>query len=288
VGFNNVEVAAATRRGIPVGNTPGVLTSATAEMAVALTCAAARRLGEAERFLRAGRYHGWLPTLFLGQQLQGATLGIIGAGRIGATYARTMAAGHRMDILYHDLQPNPDLEAWAAAYGAFLVSQGSAPIACRRAASLEQLLTEAQVVSIHTLLDDGTRHLIDARRLALMRPDAILVNTSRGPVVDEAALVAHCRRNPAFQAGLDVFEHEPQLAPGLAELENVVLAPHIASATRWTRQGMAILAAANVAAMLQGLPVWNRPDVTPFLGQDPPRAAPSIVNAGELGLPQAQ
>jgi hydroxypyruvate reductase 1 len=126
--------------------------------------------------------------------------------------------------------------------------------------------------------------LINAERLALMKPNAVLVNTSRGPVIDEAALVDHCRRNPDFRAGLDVFEDEPQLKPGLVDLENVVIVPHIASATVWTRQGMAILAAHNVAAMLNGYPVWNDPDISAFLGADPPKAAPSILNADALGL----
>jgi hydroxypyruvate reductase 1 len=133
------------------------------------------------------------------------------------------------------------------------------------------------------VLDDSTHHLVDARRLALMKPDAILINTSRGPVIDEAALVDHCRQNADFRAGLDVFEHEPDLTPGLAELENVVIVPHIASATRWTREGMAALAACNVAGILKGYPLWQQPDILPFLAEYPPRAIPSIVNAKALG-----
>jgi hydroxypyruvate reductase 1 len=133
-------------------------------------------------------------------------------------------------------------------------------------------------------LDDTTHHLINAQRLALMKKTAVLVNTSRGPVIDEAALVAHCRQHPEFRAGLDVFEDEPALAPGLAELENVVIVPHIASATSWTRQGMAVLAASNVAGILKGYPHWGRPDIRPFLSPDPPKAAPSILNAAQLGL----
>ena len=288
VGFNNVDVPAATARGIPVGNTPGVLTETTAEMAVALTFAAARRLGEAERFLRAGRYRGWLPTLFMGELLRGKTVGVIGAGRIGEAFARMMMEGHKMHAVYYDLHPNPRLEEFAAAYGAFLESRGEPPVTCRRMGTVEELLAEADCVSVHTVLDETTRHLVDARRLALMKPNAVLVNTSRGPVIGEADLVAHCRTHPGFRAGLDVFEDEPRLAPGLAELENVVIVPHIASATGWTRRGMAELAAANVAAILQGFPVWNRPDILPFLNDPLPKAAPSIVNAAELGLPLAR
>ena len=205
VGFNNVDVAAATRHGIPVGNTPGVLTETTAQMAVALTFAAARRTGEAERYLRAGRYRGWQPALFLGELLWRKTVGVIGAGRIGDAYARMMVEGHKMNVLYYDIHPNEGLEAYLAAYSDFLVAQGQDPVACTRAATVEDLLEKADCVSIHTILDESTHHLINAERLALMKPNAVIVNTSRGPVIDEAALVAHCQTQPAFRAGLDVF-----------------------------------------------------------------------------------
>ena len=285
VGFNNIDLAAATQHGIPVGNTPGVLTDTTAEMAVALTFAAARRTGESERFLRAGRFDGWLPTLFLGELLRQQTVGIIGAGRIGDAYARMMVEGHKMNLIYYDLYRNEALERYVAAYSAFVQTHGQPPVTCRRAERVEDLLREADVVSIHTVLDDSTRHLINAERLALMKDNALVVNTSRGPVIDEAALVAHCRTHPNFRAGLDVFEKEPELAPGLADLENVVIVPHIASATKWTREGMSTLAAGNVAGTLLKRPAWNRPDVMPFLGGNPPQASPSILNATELGIP---
>jgi hydroxypyruvate reductase 1 len=285
VGYDNVDVDAATRHGIPMGNTPGVLTETTAQMAVTLTFAAARRTGEAERFLRAGKYKGWLMTLFLGELLWHKTVGVIGAGRIGATYARMMVEGHKMNLLYHDIYPNEDLENYISAYADFLKSRGEAPVSCRRVESLEELLREADCVSVHTVLDESTHHLINAERLAMMKENAVLVNTSRGPVVDEAALVAHCRKHPDFRAGLDVFEDEPDLKPGMNELDNVLIVPHIASATRWTREGMATLAACNVAAILMGYPIWNQPDILPFLEGDPPKAAPSIVNAQALDLP---
>ena len=285
VGFNNVDLAAATRNGIPVGNTPGVLTETTAEMAVSLTFAAARRIGEAERFLRAGKFQGWLPTLLQGELLTRKTVGVIGAGRIGATYARMMVEGFKMNLIYYDLQENTALEEYVRAFSRFLESRNEAPVVCRRAESVDDLLRNADCVSLHTVLDDTTHHLINADRLAAMKDTAILLNTSRGPVIDEAALVVHCQNNPNFRAGLDVFEEEPGLSPGLASLENVVIVPHIASATRWTRQGMASLAAANVAGMLMGYPVWQHPDITAFLEDDPPKAAPSILNAGELGIP---
>jgi hydroxypyruvate reductase 1 len=285
VGYNNVDVDAATRHGIPVGNTPGVLTETTAEMAVALTFAAARRTGESERFLRAGLYKGWLPTLFLGELLWRKTVGVIGAGRIGATYARMMVEGHKMNLIYYDIHQNKELEGLIADYGTFLSSRGERPVYCRRATNIEEVLREADCVSLHTVLDQTTHHLINVQRLALMKENAILINTSRGPVVDEAALVAHCQEHPNFRVGLDVFEDEPDLKPGLVDLDNVVIVPHIASATRWTREGMATLAAGNVAAILMGYPVWQKPDISSFLEGDPPKAAPSILNAKDLGLP---
>lgn len=285
VGFDNVDVPAATRMGIPVGNTPGVLTETTAEMAVALTFAAARRLGEAERYLRGGRFHGWLPTLFVGELLQGKILGVIGAGRIGAAYARMMVSGHRMNLLYYSRHANEKLERYVSDYSRFLVAQGGAPVYCRRTKHLEELLEAADCVSIHTTLNDTTHHLIDAKRLSLMKENAVLVNTGRGPLIDEHALVAHCRTHQNFRAGLDVFEDEPALQPGLSDLDNVVIVPHIASATYWTRSGMATLAAGNVAGLILDYPVWPGPDIQPFLTEVPPKAAPSILNAKELNLP---
>jgi len=285
VGFNNVDVAAASRHGIPVGNTPGVLTEATAEMAVALTFTTARRVGESERFLRAGKYRGWLPTLFIGDLLWKKTVGLIGAGRIGSAFARMMVEGHKMNLVYFDLHANRELEDFIQEYGSFLKSRGEPPVTCYRAETIEELLRAADCISLHTVLNDSTHHLIDAERLAMMKATALLINTSRGPVIDEAALVAHCRKHPEFRAGLDVFEDEPALSPGLAELENVVIVPHIASATRWTREGMATLAAANVAGILLGYPVWEKTDISTFLEGAPPRAIPSLLNAQQVGIP---
>ncbi len=291
VGYDNVDVAAATSCGLPVGNTPGVLTETTAELAVALTFAAARRVVEGDRLMRACKYHGWLPRMLLGSLLYGGTLGVVGAGRIGEAYARMMVEGHKMDVVYYDVRANDQLERYVADYGAFLAARGEQPVHCRRAGNLEELLGAADVVSIHAALTERTRHLVGARELAAMKETAVLVNASRGPLIDEAALVAHCRTHPCFRAGLDVYEHEPSMAPGLADLDNVVIVPHLGSATTWTREGMATLAAANAAAVIQGLPVWppiaGRDDVAPFLDDpEPPAAAPSIVNADELGLPR--
>jgi glycerate dehydrogenase len=284
VGFNNVDVDAATKHGIPVGNTPGVLTETTAQMAVTLTFAAARRIGEAERFLRSGKFKGWLMTLFMGELLWRKTLGIVGAGRIGASYARMMVEGHKMNLVYYDIYPNKTLEDDISAYGDYLASRGEAPVSCRRLERVEDLLQEADCVSLHTVLDESTHHLINSERLALMKNNAVLVNTSRGQVIDEAALVSHCRKHPNFRAGLDVYENEPDLKPGLVELDNVVMVPHIASATRWTREGMATLAVSNVIGLMMGYPAWNKPNILPFLEKTPPKAAPNVINAKALGI----
>jgi hydroxypyruvate reductase 1 len=284
VGYDNVTVPEATKRGIAVGNTPGVLTETTAEMAVTLTFAAARRVVEADGYLRSGQFHGWLPDLFLGKRLHGGTLGVVGTGRIGAVYAKILAPGCGMNVLYHDEVRNPELEAFFAALNPVLAGSGGKPLACQLAESLDDLLRRADVVSLHVPLSDKTRHLIDRRRLGLMKPDAVLVNTSRGPVIDEAALVEHLKTHKEFRAGLDVFEKEPELAPGLALLPNAVIVPHIASATTWTREGMAALAAANVAGVLQGYPVAQALRVEDVIEGPVPRLTPSIVNARDLGL----
>ncbi|MBW2594900.1 MAG: D-glycerate dehydrogenase [Deltaproteobacteria bacterium] len=286
VGYNNVDVGAATRHGICVGNTPGVLTETTAEMTVALTFSAARRVVEADRFTREGKFISWLPTMFLGELLYGKTVGVIGAGRIGAAYARMMVEGHKMDLVYYDLYQNSALEDYVAAYADFLESRGERPVTCRRAENVEEVLRVADLVSLHPVLDETTRHLINAERLKFMKKNAILINASRGPLIDEDALVKHCRNNPDFRAGLDVFEDEPALKPGLNELDNVVIVPHLGSATIWTRQSMAILAAGNVAGILLGYPVWKRESALPFLEDNPPEAAPSIVNSEEMGIPE--
>jgi len=284
VGYNNVDVASATKYGIAVGNTPGVLTETTAEMAVALTFAAARRVVEADSYVRSGQFTGWQPDLFLGKRLYRKTVGVIGAGRIGSAYAKMMVEGFKMNLIYHNPAPNAALEAYLKHYTDFRHAQGDDYPTFRYAGSIDEVLAQADVISLHCPLNDATHHLLNAERLAQMKPNAILINTSRGAVIDERALVNHCRCHPDFRVGLDVFEDEPRLTPGLAELPNVTIVPHIASASRWAREGMATLAATNVAAILRGFPVWNQEDMSPFEGDNPPHAAPSIVNAVELGL----
>ncbi|MDR5683617.1 MAG: glyoxylate reductase [Armatimonadota bacterium] len=236
VGYDNVDVPAATRRGIVVTNTPGVLTETTADFAWALLMAAARRVPEADRYVRSGRWTSWQPTLLLGHDVHGRTLGLVGLGRIGSAVARR-AAGFRMRVLYHSRSRRRDLEAELG-------------IEYRQ---LDELLRESDFVSLHTPLTPQTRHLIGRERLALMKPTAILVNTARGPVVDEQALYEALSQRRIAAAGLDVFETEP-LPPHspLCSLDNVVLAPHIASATHATRARMAELAAENCVAVLTG------------------------------------
>jgi hydroxypyruvate reductase 1 len=287
VGYDNVDVPVATRHGIAVGNTPGVLTETTAEIAAALTLAAARRVVEADVFMRAGHYKGWLPDLFVGKLLQRGTVGIIGAGRIGAAYAKMMVGGHNMDLVYYDMYPNKGLEDFVQNYGEALAKCGEAPVTWRRVDSVEELLQVSDVVSLHPLLDKSTHHLMNSERLALMKPDAILVNAARGPVINEADLVQHLNANPEFRCGLDVFEREPLMAPGLEKCPNAVIVPHIASASSWTRGGMATLAASNVAGLLAGFPTYGGADMGPFVDGpmgDFPDACPSVVNATDLGL----
>ena len=190
-----------------------------------------------------------------------------------------------MNFVYYDLYQNKILENYIAAYGEFLKSHGETPVTCTRLESAEEVLKVADVVSLHPLLDETTHHLMNSERLALMKDNAILVNASRGPVIDEAALVDHCLKHPNFRVGLDVFEDEPEMKPGLNELDNVVIVPHIASATIWTRSGMATLAARNIAGILSGYRAWkNQDDILSFLDAEAPNAAPSIVNAKEVGV----
>ena len=235
VGYDNIDVSEAEKHGVIVTNTPGVLTEATAEMAITLMLAAARRLGEGERMVRAGGWTGWEPGQMLGQGVVGKTMGIVGAGRIGQETAR-MAHGLRMSILYTSRDPKPAFEAET---GAVRVE-------------LDELLERSDVVSINVALNDATRHLIGVDELARMKPTAVLVNTARGAVVDEAALVEVLREGRIAAAGLDVYEREPELSEGLAALPNVVLAPHLVSATREVREKMAELATRNLIAVLNG------------------------------------
>ncbi len=236
-GFNNIDVFAARARGMVVSNTPDVLTSTVAEHAVALILAVSSRIAEGDRFIREGKFVGWEPMLLLGTDIKGKTLGLIGAGRIGSEVAGILHKGFGMSVVYSDLKKNEGLEAVCDA---------------KFFATHDDVLREADIVSIHVPLLPTTKHLINAESLAMMKKNAILVNTSRGPVVDELALVAALRASTIRGAGLDVFEFEPKINSELLTFENVVVNPHLASATEETRAKMAELLATNIIEVLEG------------------------------------
>jgi len=240
VGFDNVDVEACARRGIAVGNTPGVLTETTADLAWTLLMAAARRIPEADRYVREGRWRTWGPMTLLGPDVHGATLGIVGFGRIGQAVARR-ARGFGMRVLYHDTsRASASVEAETGA----------------EAVTLDELLATADFVSVHVALTPETRHLIDAAALARMRPTAVLVNTSRGPVVDTDALAGALRDGTIWAAALDVTDPEPLPADHpLVTMDSCIIVPHIASASRATRGRMASMAAANLLAGVRGEPL---------------------------------
>ncbi len=243
VGVDHIDLAEATRRGIPIGNTPGVLTDATADQAFALLLAAARRISEAERYVRAGKWVTWTPSLLLGTDLAGATLGIVGFGRIGQAVAKR-AQGFDLRVIYHDPTAEP-------AYGAQPVD-------------LDTLLHESDFISIHVPLTQNTRHLVNADFLSKMKPNAVLVNTARGGVLDQAALYNALKSNQIFAAALDVTDPEPlPMDSPLLQLENCLIVPHLGSASKRTRDQMSLLAARNLIAGLNGerLPHCANPDV---------------------------
>lgn len=236
VGYNNIDLKACSEHGVMATNTPGVLDAATADFTWALILATARRLTEAEAWLRAGEWKGWKLKQFLGTDVHGATLGIVGMGRIGQAVARR-ARGFDMPVLYYNrTRLSPELERECNA-------------AC---AGLDELLARADIVTIHAPYSAATHHLIGAAQLALMKPGAILIHAARGGVVDDAALIAALRNGQLAAAGLDVYENEPKLNLDFLKLRNVVLTPHVASATTSTRRNMAMLAARNLVAGLHG------------------------------------
>jgi glyoxylate reductase len=236
VGYNNIDVRLATERGIMVSNTPGVLTDATAELAFALILAVSRRIIEGDKMVREGGFKFWAPMLFLGREVTGKTLGIIGMGKIGRAVA-VRAGAFDMRILYHNRKRiDPEGEKNLRA----------------KYVDLKTLLTEADYISLNVPLTEETKYLIGKKELSLMKPTAFLINTSRGPVVDEKALVEVLREGKIGGAGLDVYENEPALAPGLAELDNVVLLPHVGSGTLETRIKIGMLAVENLIAGLEG------------------------------------
>ncbi|GEL20817.1 2-hydroxyacid dehydrogenase [Pseudonocardia asaccharolytica] len=237
VGFNHIDTVAAAKAGIVVTNTPGVLTAATADTAMTLLLMAARRAGEGEREVRAGAWTGWRPTHLLGTDVTGKTIGILGMGRIGTALARRAHFGFDMPVVYYDGSEHADSHGIPGA---------------RRAASVEEVLEVADFVSLHMPGSDENTHLIDAARLARMKPTAFLINTARGDIVDHAALVEALRAGTIAGCGLDVFEREPTIPDGLLELDNVVALPHLGSATMETRTAMGMLVLDNLAAYLAG------------------------------------
>ena len=248
VGFDNIDVPAVTRRGIPAGNTPGVLTETTADLAFALLMAAARRLPEGDRYVRAGNWKTWGPLLLLGPDVHGATIGIVGFGRIGQAMAKR-ARGFGMTVVYHDVH-RADAAVEAEHDATFL--------------PLEELLPRSDFVTLHVNLTDQTKGLMNAEKLGWMKPTAVLVNTSRGPVVDGAALASALKAGTIFAAGLDVTDPEPiPMDHPLVGLDNCLIVPHIASASRATRGKMAEMAAANLLAGVRGerLPTPVNPEV---------------------------
>ena len=241
VGYNNIDLAAARQHGLIVTNTPDVLTDATADLTWGLILATARRIVEGDALVRSGRWPGWSPTQLLGADVSGKTLGIIGMGRIGQAVAGR-AMGFRMPIRYHSRQP---------------IAISSLPREWEYR-SLQELLGEADVVTIHAPLTSATHHLIGARELAWMRPTAFLINTARGPIIDEGALIDALKTGVIAGAGLDVYEQEPAMHSGLAQLKQVVLLPHLGSATLHARVQMGLICLENIQAVLDGRPALNR------------------------------
>ena len=237
VGYNNFDVAEAKKRNIMLSNTPGTSTNAVAEFTMTLILNMAKRIDEGDRFMREGKYEGWNPEIFIGEEIKGKILGLVGAGRIGSQVAYQAQRGFGMKIIYHDIVRNVALET---EHGA------------EYKATVEDVMKEADVVSLHTLLDETTHHLVNKSHIELMKTSAILINTSRGPVVDEVALVEALKDKRIRGAALDVFEFEPKLAEGLKELSNVVLTPHIASATEEARNAMSVQAAENLIEFFAG------------------------------------
>lgn len=248
VGFNNIDVAAATQRGIAVGNTPGVLTDATADMAFCLLIAAARRVVDGHQYTQSGKWKTWEPLGHLGQDLVGRTIGIVGMGRIGYAMAKRCHGGWDMKVLYYDVYKSEKAEQDLGA----------------RQVDFATLLRESDFISIHTDLNEKTRGMFSTAQFKQMKRTAVLINSARGPLVDQKALVEALKSGTIFAAGLDVTDPEPPLADDpLLKLPNVVVAPHIASATFGTRNAMAEICARNLITGLQGekLPAWVNPDV---------------------------
>jgi glyoxylate reductase len=234
VGFNNIDIEAASEAGVAITNTPGVLTETTADLTWSLMLSVARRIVEADKYFRSGQWDGWRPMQFLGNDIHGATLGIVGAGRIGTAVAKR-GTGFDMKLLYTDAAENEELDGLGG-----------------QRVALSDLLQQSDFISLHVPLTEQTHYLIGQEQLSMMKPTAYLINTARGPVIDEKALVEALREGRIAGAGLDVYENEPHPAPGLTDLDNVVCITHLGSATQATRSKMAEMAADNLLAGMQG------------------------------------
>jgi len=241
VGFNNVDLEEAKRRGVEVTNTPGTSETAVAEHTIALIFSLTKRIVEADEFMRKGKYKGWDPDLFIGTDLNGKTIGIIGGGRIGTKVAKMLHNGFNVNILYSDITPNKELEE------SFKVIRKETA----------DIIKEADIITLHVPLNESTKHLINKDNLKQMKKTAILINTSRGPVVDEKALVKALKEKQISGAALDVFEFEPKLTKGLTKLDNVVLTPHTASASKTARDMMSLVAAQNIISFFETGKVIN-------------------------------
>ncbi len=243
VGYNNIDLEEAKKRNIVIANTPGTSTNAVAEFTIALALNIANRVDEGDQFIRDGKYKGWNPNLLIGEEILNKKWGLVGAGRIGSRVAEILYKGFGMKILYHDIKRNDELEK---DFGAEFKE------------NVEDLIRESDIISLHVLLDESTKHLMNAERIGMMKNTAVLINTARGPVVDENAIVLALKNKRIRGFATDVFEFEPTLALGLKELPNVVLTPHIASATEEARGAMSVQAAENIMQFFEGKEVVNK------------------------------
>ena len=243
VGYDNVNVESAKKNNIVVTNTPGVLTETVAEHTFGLLMAITRRIPEGDKFARSGKFTAWGPKLLLGMDMAGKTLGIVGLGRIGSRVAHFAIRGFEMKVVYTDVQPNPEFEK---NYGAIFVK------------TIDEFLPQCDYVSLNVPLNDSTKHLMNETRFKLMKSSAYLINTSRGPVIDELALAKALKERVIKGAAIDVFEFEPKISPELMELDNIVMTPHTASASEETRDKMAMMAAQNIIEVLEGRPAPNK------------------------------
>ncbi|MBN2725615.1 MAG: D-glycerate dehydrogenase [Deltaproteobacteria bacterium] len=277
VGVNNIDLEAARMEGIQVGNTPDVLTQATAELAMTLTNACARKVTMGDSYVRNGKFHGWAPDLMLGMELQGKTLGIIGPGRIGTSFAVKMAAAYSMNCCYFARSEPHSLISEFKILNKWNELRGTTPLECKKSNSVIDLIKTCDVISIFVSLNKETNHLIGRDELSSMRKNSIIINVSRGQVINEKELVKHLQKRVDVTAGLDVYEREPVLENMLKELPNAVLLPHLGSATREARRNMEIITSLNIINFKKGFPQWTGNSIMPFITNQDLPYVPSIL-----------